>query len=302
MYDAKIKTYSDVSAFPGNYIYVEPAGFSPSYRSQDVPLTEFGVGGYYMIIRSEHTFGAGVADTEITAKWVAEVESSERVAAAEDLNKQGSTEDSPGKCAVNREAGGLSAGYPEGSALTGPAAGPGTGQPGGGSTGDSTPSPEQVIPPGCFVAGTAITMYDGTTKKIENIKMGDMVKTWNKASDLVENHRVIGLKQPIKENMIRVTIGDVTNTNTFDHPYYVKGKGWSSYRPDWTRERYQMEDVKLLEEGDVCYGWLDNSLEEMNINNIEEEIGAIQTYIFTVESVENFFANSILVHNKKVIF
>ena len=73
MYDAKIKTYSDVSAFPGNYIFIEPAGFSPSARASGIDLTQFGIGGYYMIIRSEHAFGAGLGETQITAKWVAEI-------------------------------------------------------------------------------------------------------------------------------------------------------------------------------------------------------------------------------------
>jgi len=72
MYDAKISTYADVSAFPGNYIFIDPAGFSPSVNSE-YDLTQLGVGGYHMIIRSEHTFGPGVANSEITAKWVAEI-------------------------------------------------------------------------------------------------------------------------------------------------------------------------------------------------------------------------------------
>ena len=38
-------------------------------------LTQYGIGGYYMIIRSEHEFGPGEANTKITAKWVNEVDS-----------------------------------------------------------------------------------------------------------------------------------------------------------------------------------------------------------------------------------
>jgi len=71
MYDATIECYGDVSAFPGLYIYISPGGFSPG-ASMD--LTQFGIGGYYMIIRSEHSYGPGKSDTTITAKWVAEVD------------------------------------------------------------------------------------------------------------------------------------------------------------------------------------------------------------------------------------
>jgi len=69
LYDVNIKSFLDVNTFPGTYIYVEPRGFDPSAQFD---LTQFGIGGYYMINRSTHTLGPGMAETEITAKWVAE--------------------------------------------------------------------------------------------------------------------------------------------------------------------------------------------------------------------------------------
>ena len=74
LYDAGIKTYFDASAFPGNYIYVEPKGFDPSLGYD---ITKLGIGGYFMIIKSEHSLKAGFAETNITAKWVAQIESNE---------------------------------------------------------------------------------------------------------------------------------------------------------------------------------------------------------------------------------
>ena len=71
LYDAKIKTYLDVTAFPGTYIYIEPRGFDPSNTTD---LTQFGIGGYYMVYRSAHSLGEGFAETELSAKWVAEIE------------------------------------------------------------------------------------------------------------------------------------------------------------------------------------------------------------------------------------
>ena len=87
MYDATIDCYADVCAFPGNYIYISPDGFSPGAATINMDLTQFGVGGYYMIIRSEHSFGPGKAETIITAKWVAEIES----AAARSANSEDKT-------------------------------------------------------------------------------------------------------------------------------------------------------------------------------------------------------------------
>jgi len=74
LYDAKIKTFLDVNSYPGAYIYIEPRGFDPSAQLSAIDLTQFGIGGYYMIIRSSHTLGPGQAETEITAKWVAEID------------------------------------------------------------------------------------------------------------------------------------------------------------------------------------------------------------------------------------
>jgi hypothetical protein len=72
LYDATITTYLDVSAVPGSYIYIEPKGFDPSATTADgFDLTQFGIGGYNMIWKSEHTIQPGLAETTIHAKWVA---------------------------------------------------------------------------------------------------------------------------------------------------------------------------------------------------------------------------------------
>lgn len=101
-YDAQIKTYADVSAFPGNYIYIEPRGFSPSQMlaGQPIDLTQFGIGGYHMIIRSEHTFGPGIAESSITAKWVAAIEASAEKMENETVEDEGS---SPSKCSTSSD-------------------------------------------------------------------------------------------------------------------------------------------------------------------------------------------------------
>lgn len=79
VYDVTIDTYANVNAFPGLYIFVDPRGFVPNMEMnlkqkgfQVDDLSDYGIGGYYMIIRSEHSFGPGKANSTITAKWVAE--------------------------------------------------------------------------------------------------------------------------------------------------------------------------------------------------------------------------------------
>ena len=81
-YDADIKTFPLPNAFPGQYLYIDPTTFAPgaalwedrNAAGEVYNLTHFGIGGYFMIIRSTHRFGPGEATTTIQAKWVAEHE------------------------------------------------------------------------------------------------------------------------------------------------------------------------------------------------------------------------------------
>ena len=74
IYDVDIDSYANVRALPGNYIFVDPRGFDPStaaLTNKGFDLTDLGVGGYYMILRASHEFGPGIANTKLTAVWVA---------------------------------------------------------------------------------------------------------------------------------------------------------------------------------------------------------------------------------------
>jgi hypothetical protein len=82
VYNVTINTYANVSAFPGSYIFVNPRGLVPNmtFNAKVSPgdisaqeLSTYGIGGYYMIIRSSHKFGAGEANTTINATWVSEI-------------------------------------------------------------------------------------------------------------------------------------------------------------------------------------------------------------------------------------
>ena len=79
VYDVQIDSYADVKTYPGTYIFVDPRGFAPNTNMSEnsiFNLTQYGLGGYYMIVKSEHIFGAGQANTTIYAKWVNSIEAS----------------------------------------------------------------------------------------------------------------------------------------------------------------------------------------------------------------------------------
>ena len=80
VYDVKIKSYANVSTFPGTYIFVDPRGFAPDLTVMDgevTDLTRYGIGGYHMITRSTHRFAAGIAESTLQAKWVAQIDHEE---------------------------------------------------------------------------------------------------------------------------------------------------------------------------------------------------------------------------------
>ena len=150
----------------------------------------------------------------------------------------------------------------------------------------------------CFVAGTKILIADGSTKNIEDIEVGDIVLSWNEDTNQLQSSKVVKLIQPVHDDMLVIRFSnDVVNENTFVHPYYVKDKGWCSYSPTLTKERYDI-DSELLEVGDICYFNNGEELEEVEISSIKENWGEVQTYIFELDNNYTFFANGILTHNK----
>jgi len=153
------------------------------------------------------------------------------------------------------------------------------------------------IPPKCFVSGTPITMGDGTTKSIELIEVGDEVRNYDFDTEEIKTGKVLAIKTPMHADIIEISFGDKKTKNTFDHPYWVVGKGWSSYKPQWTEKRYSI-DSKQLEIGDICLELYEGKLREIEITNIIEDINPVQTYSLEIETNHNYFANDILVHNK----
>jgi len=87
VYNVNIDAFAFPNALPGTYIFVDPRGFSPSSHSissnsqgfNKFDLSQYGIGGYFMITKSEHFFGVGEASTKIYAAWVSEIEPKDKV-------------------------------------------------------------------------------------------------------------------------------------------------------------------------------------------------------------------------------
>lgn len=151
----------------------------------------------------------------------------------------------------------------------------------------------------CFIAGTKVTMSDGSEKNIEEVIKGDIVVSFNESTLQNESKKVIGLKNSIHNDMVKYSFTNQTEiVCTFNHPFYVGDLELASYAPFLTNNRYELnKEVRQIEVGDMVY--LSNGVSRTAIKDIIEldEVDT-QTYIITVEDNHNFYANGILVHNK----
>ena len=152
---------------------------------------------------------------------------------------------------------------------------------------------------GCFLAGTKILMANGSEKLIEDVKEGEFVMSYNFDLLKLEPKKVLEKISPTHKEIIEIVFTNgLKNSNTFDHPYYVLGKGWASYNPKETFEKYGMI-VKQIEINDKCYLFNKGKLNIVEVADFKTNNGKFITFnLSKIEGNHNFFANGILVHNK----
>jgi len=152
----------------------------------------------------------------------------------------------------------------------------------------------------CFIKGTKITQMNNQTKSIEMIQAGDTILSVNPKTMKIESDIVREIDSIKHSDIVRISFNDNTvNSNTYDHPYYVKNKGWCSYKPLQTEQKYNIKTNQLLI-GDTCLKYKNNQLIEVRIKNIKEQPGEVMTYnISLLERNKSYFANGILVSNEK---
>lgn len=136
----------------------------------------------------------------------------------------------------------------------------------------------------CFIAGTEISLANGDVKNIEDVLVGEEVFTYNEDKKAIETGIVGDLKKHEVNSVIRLTLDNENIiVTTAEHPFFVVGSGW-----------VKAGELKPL---DVC---LKEDGKESLISTVEvlEEKHEVFN-LLSVSGNHNFFANGILVHNKK---
>lgn len=133
----------------------------------------------------------------------------------------------------------------------------------------------------CFLNGTKIIMSDDTLKNIEDVKIGEYVKSYDEKTNKIVNGKVGHIFVHTKDIMedFYLVINNKLRV-TAEHPIYRNG--------EWIKA----EDLKI---GDKLKTYNKESFVISSIDRIyEKEV----TYNIYVEDYNTYFADEILAHNK----
>jgi intein/homing endonuclease len=161
---------------------------------------------------------------------------------------------------------------------------------------------------GCFEAGTKVLMADGTSKNIEEVNRGEIVKSFNVYTNKFENSMVVKRhKIKLEDDLVLLTFSDGTKLQTTTtHPFYTTN-GWVSLRPDY---HYNMhEDIaddyfEMMAIGQKFYkvDSENNKINLVELTRIQYRHGVSHNhyvYNLDVTGANTFFADGILGHNAR---
>jgi len=151
---------------------------------------------------------------------------------------------------------------------------------------------------GCFCAGTLITLGDGSKKPIEQIIVGDHVRT-----HLGNIQEVLELSVRPAEEVIRLRVAggqELTATEllvTEEHPFWAFHEG-EDLGPHWIKLR----DLHIGDYVSSLTGEQDNPYRFHRILSMEIIGGETSVYNFEVAGDNSYIANDMAVHNCKIAF
>ncbi len=138
----------------------------------------------------------------------------------------------------------------------------------------------------CFVAGTKITMADGSLKNIEDVQVGDRLR------GVKHDNTVLSLKPSFKNGNI-YSINGSGFFVTAGHPFMTKD-GWKAFDPKLGMEINPALEISKLEIGDTIIR-IDG---EVLVEQIDFEYQEVEVYNFEVSGEKVYYADGFLVHNK----
>lgn len=135
----------------------------------------------------------------------------------------------------------------------------------------------------CFVAGTPILMADGSKKAIEQVRVGDRVRSMDPVAGSVTNGSVTAVRERMSEERVLLFTETRKIEVTEEHPFWVDG-AWK------TAGTLRIGDALTLSDG---------TQERV----IKTDVVHTKAPVFnmTVDGTHTYFANDLLVHNKNIL-
>ncbi len=145
---------------------------------------------------------------------------------------------------------------------------------------------------GCFIAGTQVTLPDGSTQNIEDIKVGDKLLAREGVINTVQERFVIDYEWSL------FSFNDTEHYFFTDsHPFLTKEGIWKSMNPRLSMQESPGLHVELLQVWDTVV--LEDR--ELYLFNIWEKKNQSQTvYNFRLDGTHEYIADWYIVHNVEV--
>jgi len=138
----------------------------------------------------------------------------------------------------------------------------------------------------CFTAGTKVKT-DGGEKNIEDIQVGDVVLSKNEVTGEVDYKEVTATFNHETDEIYKIHVGNQTIEATYNHPFWVYGKGWTFVKD------LMPDDLLVQSDGNT-----------LKIDSIDLEHKHVTVYNMTVDDFHTYFVSDlgIWVHNTSCSF
>ena len=139
----------------------------------------------------------------------------------------------------------------------------------------------------CFIGDTLITMPDDTTKRIDELKVEEIVKSEKETSQI----------QSIDVHEGEFDLYSINGSKHFvteDHPFQTTD-GWKAITPNKARENHQIEAF-VLKVGDTLVKDNGKTEEITSLEKSEEKV-TTTVYNLQLDNEHVYYANNYLVHN-----
>ncbi len=143
----------------------------------------------------------------------------------------------------------------------------------------------------CYLYGTLVTLADNSTKKIEDLRISDEVKSFNFKTKKFENSKIID-RWEVKKNQIYriITENNLQAQSSKEHNYFILKGNEIIEQP-----------AELLNKGDCLLLPQENALKPIKIKDIQIINKKTEMIDISVKN-QNFIANGIITHNSSARF